>query len=65
MSERNRVIYAAVRDAHSGDGEYELHIECRFENGEKYAPIKVDAMHADLADQIAQMLNDAALRGER
>lgn len=36
----------------------EWHIEIRFKNGEKYAPIKVDIEHEELADRICRMLNN-------
>ena len=36
-----RVIYATVRDAIDRDGDDVLHIECRFSDGEKSAPISI------------------------
>lgn len=50
-----KVIYATVRDA--GD---EWHIECRFDDGEKSAAVRVDIEHEALADQICRALNLAA-----
>jgi hypothetical protein len=53
------VIYATVRDAVEPDGTEVLHIECRFANGEKSAPIVIDGVYDALADSIAKFLSDA------
>jgi hypothetical protein len=44
------ISYVTVRDAVDRDGGDELHIECRFVNGEKSAPIVIDAGYDELAD---------------
>jgi hypothetical protein len=51
--EEPRVLSATVRDTDSD----ELHIECRFAYGEKYAAVKVDADKPVLADAICDFLN--------
>jgi hypothetical protein len=50
-----KVTYATVRDALD-----ELHIECRFNDGQKFSPVKVDNDFPELANQIANALNTAA-----
>ena len=47
------VAFATVRDG----GDDGWHIECRFEDGQKYAPITVDHDNEPLADAIAGFLN--------
>jgi hypothetical protein len=47
-----KVVYATVSDA--GDA---LHIECRFDNDEKYAAVTVDADKEQLAFDICNFLN--------
>jgi hypothetical protein len=54
-----RVRHATVRDAIT-DGVPELHIECRFSDGQKFAAIVVDGEFKILAFQIAHFLNEAA-----
>lgn len=55
------VRYATVRHAIGDDGQGELHIECRFKAGgkfaQKYAPIVVDEDEDDLAHWIAGALD--------
>ena len=48
-------------DARHAVGGIECHIECRFSNGEKFAPIKVDGEHEELANWIAAGLNALAV----
>lgn len=48
----NRVVYACTREALD-----EIHIECRFEDGQKYAPIIVDEDLPQLAQRIAAYLS--------
>ena len=48
------VVYATVRDG----GEY-WHIECRFDDGQKFAAVLVDIEFEALADKIARALNEA------
>jgi len=50
--------HVTVRPAVRSDGDGCWHIECRFANGEKYAPVIVDGEHEDLADLIARLLTD-------
>lgn len=64
-SEEPKVIYATVREAIStqeaaGGKESEWHIECRFEDGQKYAAIKVVHEMEALADLVAELLNEKA-----
>ncbi len=47
------VRYATVRDTDDGD----LHIECRFRDGQKYAAVQVDGSQAELAFAIAEFLS--------
>jgi hypothetical protein len=49
------VVSATVRD-----GDDEWHIECRFDDGQKYAAIRVDKEQEDLADAICAFLNARA-----
>ncbi len=51
-----KVIHATVREAVDDDGETVWHIECRFADGQKFAPIKVDGDFPDLADRIAKVI---------
>ena len=58
---RHGVKFATVREAAQYDGPHEYiewHIECRFENGDKYAAITVDEEHEELADAIAAWLSE-------
>lgn len=48
-----KVLFATVREADDD----EIHIECRFSNGEKYAAVKVAAPLDELADEIAAYLS--------
>ena len=50
-----KVVFATVRDA-----EVEIHIECRFSDGQKFAAIVVDGEFPSLATQICEMLNEDA-----
>lgn len=61
MSEA-RVIGVTIRDDgydEEWDAE-ELHLECRFENGEKYAAVVVDGSKPELARIITDYLNSIA-----
>lgn len=49
--------YASIIEAQGADG-LEFHIECRWADGQKYAPIVVDAEHPELADFIARCINN-------
>jgi len=49
-----KVISATVRD-----GEDELHIECRFDDGQKFAAVTVAAEFEELAQAICEFLNNA------
>lgn len=46
------VIKATVRDADD-----ELHIECRFSDGQKFAAVRVDSDFPELANRIASFLS--------
>ena len=52
--------YTTVVAAVTPSGRDEWHIECRFPNGEKHAPVVIDGEHEDLADLICRLLNDHA-----
>jgi hypothetical protein len=52
MNEESKVIDATVRD-----GLDEWHIECRFDNGEKFAAVTVDYNKPELAQKIARFLS--------
>lgn len=47
-----RVIRASIRDADD-----ELHIECRFSDGQKFATVRVDSGFPELATKLANYLN--------
>ncbi|AFU88354.1 hypothetical protein CcrSwift_gp036 [Caulobacter phage CcrSwift] len=52
-----RLSYCTVRIGVLPDGDIEYHLECRFEDGQKYAAVKVDGGHERLAHRIAEFLN--------
>lgn len=56
------VLFCGVREGINDIGDSEWHIECRFKNGEKYAPIVVSGEHEALAHLIADFLNARAGR---
>lgn len=58
MSDEPRVIYATVRDAEDVDGIEELHIECRFDDGQKFAAVVVDGDFPHLAHALCNFLNE-------
>jgi hypothetical protein len=51
QADEPRVIHATVRDADD-----EWHIECRFNDGQKFAAVRVDKGHEALADFIAKAI---------
>lgn len=57
-----RVVYATVRDSLDAEGEAVLDIECRFEDGQKFAPIQIDAEFPELAHRIAMSLSQHCVR---
>lgn len=59
------VVYATVRDGTSTDGESEWHIECRFNDGQKFAAIVVDGQFEWLADLISAFLTNNLISIER
>lgn len=59
MKKKPRIIKATMVD-----GIDEWHIECLFENGERYVPIAVDIERSDLAELICKFLNDLADYGD-
>jgi len=59
MSE-SKVIYATVRDAEDADGVEELHLECRFADGQKFAAVVIDGEFNDLAHALCDFLNSPA-----
>lgn len=52
------IDYCTVRCATDEKGIDSFHIECRFKDGQKFAPIEVDGEFPDLADDIAKFLNE-------
>lgn len=57
-----KLLFCGVRDG----GDF-WHLECRFEDGQKFAAVQVDKGHERLADEIAAYLNsghDGVLSGE-
>jgi len=52
-----KVKYCTVRDAINENGLDELHIECRFEDGQKFPAVVVDGEFEDLAFAIKDFLN--------
>lgn len=51
-----KVIYATVRASINDDGEEAWDIECRFGDGQKFAPVVVDGNYPLLAHRIANAL---------
>ena len=53
------VAYCTIREASAGDHDDDLiyHLECRFENGEKFAAVHVDHGKPELADFLAGAIN--------
>ncbi|MCP4990915.1 MAG: hypothetical protein GY928_34190 [Colwellia sp.] len=54
-----KVQSCTVRDVVDGNGLKEFHIECRFQDGQKFAPIVVDGQFEGLAIAIANYLNSS------
>jgi len=52
-----KVIFATVRASLGEDGEENFDIECRFDDGQKYAPVSVVGECPALAHRIAAALN--------
>jgi len=52
------VIYAGVRVTEDEHGFMEFDIECRFSDGQKFAPVRVDGEFPDLAQRIANFLSE-------
>lgn len=57
MSTEPKLLYCATRIADD-----EIHIECRFADGQKHAAIAVGIDYPDLADRIVTLLNRDAER---
>ena len=53
MSKEPQITHCTVRDG----GDF-WHLECRFDDGQKFAAVQVDKDHEQLADDIARYLND-------
>lgn len=51
------VVKATIRDSETMDGFDCLDIECWFSDGQKFAPIEVDADCPKLAEKICAFLN--------
>ena len=51
-----KVFFATVRDSTNDKGYAILDIECRFEDGQKFAAVKVDGEFPELAQKIATFL---------
>lgn len=52
------IIDATVREGIDDLGDSEWHIECRFSDGQKFAPIIVDGEFPELADRIRDFINN-------
>jgi hypothetical protein len=50
-------IYVGMRDVVDEKGMEVIHLECRFPDGQKYAPIEVEGDHQLLASLITRFLN--------
>lgn len=55
-----KVFYATVRSSLDGDGEEAWDIECRFDDGQKWAPVQVEGRCPELAHRIANALSSGA-----
>ena len=53
-----KVIKAGVRETTDDIGDLAWDIECRFDDGQKFAAIQVDGDFEQLADDIAKFLNE-------
>lgn len=56
MSDEPKILFCGVRDG----GDF-WHLECRFDDGQKFAAVQVDKAHERLADEIAAYLNTGKL----
>ena len=56
-----KLLFCGTREAMGDDGMPEYHIECRFEDGQKRAAVKVDGEFPELATKIAQLLNGSTM----
>lgn len=52
-----KCVYATLRDSFDSDGEPVFDIECRFDDGQKYAAVWVDGDMPELAARIAKALS--------
>ncbi len=56
MSKEPKITYATVRESQEDDGSISWDIECRFEDGQKFAAIQVDGDFPELALKLAEFL---------
>lgn len=52
-----KLKYCGVRDALNKDGINEIHLECRFDDGQKFAAVIIEGGFENLAHFIADYLN--------
>ena len=52
-----QLIFAGVRDSEDEQGFPVLEIECRFNDGQKFAAVQVDGKFPELAMRIVKLLN--------
>lgn len=54
-----KFIHATVRHAYTNEGYEEWHIECRFDDGQKFPAVTVDLEFEELAHKIAKFLSNS------
>ena len=59
-----QLIFAGVRDSEDEQGFQVLEIECRFNDGQKFAAVQVDGSFPELARRIAELLNSSTITHE-
>jgi hypothetical protein len=60
MKPEPKVVLCTQRLAEDKDGIVEIHLECRFSDGQKFAAVVIDSDFPELADSIEQFLNTMA-----
>lgn len=58
------ILFCTQRDAIDSYGLEEIHIECRFDNGDKTAAVIIDSDYQLLADSITEFLNIEGLKNQ-
>lgn len=57
-----QVLFAGVRDSEDEQGFPVFDIECRFSDGQKFAPVQVDGRFPELAMRIAEFLSSSNVK---